>query len=156
MVFFEGVPVVLPTISGTLKVEKMDICLKLEKVDETTRPTIARGKRAKAVVFHGRKTHTAGGLTKSDMYINKRGKKKLTLLHLAAFQGNTRHIEMAKWLLANGANAGARDFEGKTALDVASERGNTEIAEVIRAGLTGGRGRPLIDGGVGVSEALDF
>ena len=88
--------------------------------------------------------------------INKRGKKKLTLLHLVAFQGNTRHIEMAKWLLANGANAGARDFEGKTALDVASERGNTEIAEVIRAGLTGGRGRPLMDGGVGVSEALDF
>ena len=88
--------------------------------------------------------------------INKRGKKKLTLLHLAAFQGNTRHIEMAKWLLANGANAGAQDFEGKTALDVASERGNTEIAEVIRAGLTGGRGRPLIDGGVGVSEVLDF
>ena len=88
--------------------------------------------------------------------INKRGKKKLTLLHLAAFQGNTRHIEMAKWLLANGANAGARDFEGKTPLDVASERGNTEIAEVIRAGRTGGRGRPLIDGGVGVSEVLDF
>ena len=88
--------------------------------------------------------------------INKRGKKKLTLLHLAAFQGNTRHIEMAKWLLANGANAGARDFEGKTALDVASERGNTEIAEVIRAGRTGGSGRPLIDGGVGVSEVLDF
>ena len=88
--------------------------------------------------------------------INKRGKKKLTLLHLAAFQGNTRHIEMAKWLLANGANAEARDFEGKTALDVASERGNTEIAEVIRAGRTGGSGRPLIDGGVGVSEALDF
>ena len=88
--------------------------------------------------------------------INKRGKKKLTLLHLAAFQGNTRHIEMAKWLLANGANAGARDFEGKTALDVASERGNTEIAEVIRAGRTGGSGRPLIDGGVGVSEVLGF
>jgi len=88
--------------------------------------------------------------------INKRGKKKLTLLHLAAFQGNTRHIEMAKWLLANGANAGARDFEGKTPLDVASERGNTEIAEVIRAGRTGGSGRPLIDGGVGVSEVLDF
>lgn len=88
--------------------------------------------------------------------INKHGQKKLTLLHLAAFQGNTRHIEMAKWLLANGANAGARDFEGKTPLDVASERGNTEIAEVIRAGRKGGSGRPLIDGGVGVSEVLDF
>ncbi len=45
--------------------------------------------------------------------INKRGKKKVTPLHLAAFQGNTRHIAMAKWLLANGANAGARDHEGK-------------------------------------------
>ena len=88
--------------------------------------------------------------------INLRDKKKVTPLHLAAFQGNTRHIAMAKWLLANGANAGARDFEGKTPLDVASERGNTEIADVIRAGRTGGGGRQLIDGGVGVSEVLDF
>ncbi len=108
-----------------------------------------------AAVFEGDlpkvKQLVAGGVD-----INKHGKKKLTLLHLAAFQGNTRHIEMAKWLLANGANAGARDFEGKTPLDVASERGNTEIAEVIRAGRTGGSGRPLIDGGVGVSEVLDF
>lgn len=88
--------------------------------------------------------------------INKRDKKKVTPLHVAAFQGNTRHIAMAKWLLANGANAGARDFEGKTPLDKASERGNTEIADVIRAGRTGGGGRQLIDGGVGVSEVLDF
>jgi ankyrin repeat protein len=88
--------------------------------------------------------------------INKRDKKKVTPLHLAAFQGNTRHIAMAKWLLANGANAGARDFEGKTPLDVASERGYTEIADVIRAGRTGGGDRQLIDGGVGVSEVLDF
>ncbi len=88
--------------------------------------------------------------------INKRDKKKVPPLHLAAFQGNTRHIAMAKWLLANGANAGARDFEGKTPLDVASERGYTEIADVIRAGRTGGGDRQLIDGGVGVSEVLDF
>ncbi|SVD10770.1 uncharacterized protein METZ01_LOCUS363624 [marine metagenome] len=88
--------------------------------------------------------------------INERDKKKVTPLHLAAFQGNTRHIAMAKWLLANGANTGARDYEGKTPLDVASERGNTEIANVIRAGSTGGGSRQLIDGGVGVSEVLDF
>ena len=88
--------------------------------------------------------------------INKRNKKKVTPLHVAAYQGNTRHIVMAKWLLANGANAGARDFEGKTPLDKASERGNTEIADVIRAGGTGGGGRQLIDGGVGVSGVLDF
>ena len=47
--------------------------------------------------------------------INKRNKKKVTPLHVAAYQGNTRHIVMAKWLLANGANAGARDFEGENA-----------------------------------------
>jgi hypothetical protein len=63
---------------------------------------------------------------------------------------------MAKWLLANGANTRARDHEGKTPLDVASERGHTEIADVIRAGRKGGGGRQLIDGGVGVSEVLNF
>ena len=105
-----------------------------------------------AAVFEGDlpkvKQLVAGGVD-----INKRNKKKVTPLHVAAYQGNTRHIVMAKWLLANGANAGARDFEGKTPLDKASERGNTEIADVIRAG---GTGRQLIDGGVGVSEVLGF
>jgi ankyrin repeat protein len=108
-----------------------------------------------AAVFEGDlpkvKQLVAGGVD-----INKRNKKKVTPLHVAAYQGNTRHIVMAKWLLANGANAGARDFEGKTPLDKASERGNTEIADVIRAGRTGGGGRQLIDGGVGVSGVLDF
>ncbi|MDP6083032.1 MAG: ankyrin repeat domain-containing protein [Verrucomicrobiota bacterium] len=88
--------------------------------------------------------------------INKRGKKKVTPLHLAASQGNKRHIALAKWLLANGADMSARDYEGKTPLEVANARGNTEIADVIRGGRTGGGGRQLIDGGVGVSEVLDF
>ena len=88
--------------------------------------------------------------------INLRDKKKVTPLHLAAFQGNKHHIAMTKWLLANGANVKARDHEGKTPLDVANERGNTEIADVIRGGRTGGGGRQLIDGGVGISEVLDF
>ena len=115
----------------------------------------ARRSDIHAAVFGGDlpkvKQLVAGGVD-----INKRNKKKVTPLHVAAYQGNTRHIAMAKWLLANGANAGARDFEGKTPLDKASERGNTEIADVIRAGRTGGGGRQLIDGGVGVSEVLDF
>ena len=108
-----------------------------------------------AAVFAGDlpkvKQLVAGGVD-----INKRDKKKVTPLHLAAFQGNKHHIAMTKWLLANGANVKARDHEGKTPLDKASERGNTEIADVIRAGRTGGGGRQLIDGGVGVSEVLDF
>tara|TARA_B000000460_G_C21330200_1_gene312463 strand:+ start:90 stop:503 length:414 start_codon:yes stop_codon:yes gene_type:complete len=108
-----------------------------------------------AAVFAGDlpkvKQLVAGGVD-----INKRDKKKVTPLHLAAFQGNKHHIAMTKWLLANGANVKARDHEGKTPLDVANERGNTEIADVIRGGRTGGGGRQLIDGGVGVSEVLDF
>ena len=57
--------------------------------------------------------------------INKRGKKKVTPLHLAASQGNKRHIALAKWLLANGADTSARDYEGKTPLEIANARGNT-------------------------------
>ncbi len=88
--------------------------------------------------------------------INKRGKGEATPLHLAASQGNKRHIALAKWLLANGADTSARDYKGKTPLEVANARGNTEIADVIRGGRTGGGGRQLIDGGVGFSEVLDF
>ena len=79
-----------------------------------------------------------------------------TALHIAAYQGNRRHIALAKWMLANGADTGARDFEGKTPLQVANDRGNTKIAELIQGGRTGGGGRQLIDGGVGVSEVLGF
>merc|ERR1712196_53960 len=35
---------------------------------------IAKNKRAKATVFHGHKTKTVGGLTKSDLFKNKRGR----------------------------------------------------------------------------------
>merc|ERR1719486_260338 len=35
---------------------------------------IAKGKRAKSVVFRGTKAKTASGLTKSDLVVNKRGK----------------------------------------------------------------------------------
>merc|ERR1712070_1358002 len=35
---------------------------------------IAKNKRAKVTVFHGHKTKTVGGLTKSDLFKNKRGK----------------------------------------------------------------------------------
>ena len=101
-------------------------------------------------------------LVASGVDINQRGEKKVTPLHMAAYQGKRGHIEMAKWLLANGADVTARDYDGKTPLEIASDRGNTEIAEIIQAGKTdsprrtGGGGRRLIDWGVGVSEVLDF
>ena len=69
--------------------------------------------------------------------INKRGKKKVTALHIAAYQGNNRHIALAKWMLANGADTGARDFEGKTPLQVANDRGNTKSPSSFRADAPG-------------------
>ena len=35
---------------------------------------VAKNKRAKVTVFHGHKTKTTGGLTKADLFKNKRGK----------------------------------------------------------------------------------
>jgi uncharacterized protein len=42
------------------------------------------------------------------------------------------HLQMAEWLLARGANPNARNFEGKTALRVALDRGHTELAGLLR------------------------
>jgi uncharacterized protein len=53
-----------------------------------------------------------------------------TALHGAALFGQP---EMARWLLAHGAEAGARDYEGKTPLRVAEERDQAEVAAILRA-----------------------
>ena len=95
-------------------------------------------------------------LVASGVDINKRGNKRVTPLHLVASQGNNSHIALAKWMLANGADTSARDYQGKTPVQVANDRGNTKIAEVLQGGGSGGGGRQLIEGGVGVSEVLDF
>lgn len=50
-------------------------------------------------------------------------------LHGAALFGQT---DMARWLLAHDANPYSTDYDGKTALDRAEERGETEIAALIR------------------------
>jgi ankyrin repeat protein len=55
-----------------------------------------------------------------------------TPLHAAAAFGQTG---MASWLLANGADRRALDYAGKTALEVAEQRGHEETARVLRAGL---------------------
>jgi ankyrin repeat protein len=44
------------------------------------------------------------------------------------------HYEMVKWLLENGAqDVNATDFQGKTPLTIAEEKGLTQIAELLRA-----------------------
>jgi ankyrin repeat protein len=52
-----------------------------------------------------------------------------TPLHRAAFAG---HKEMVELLIARGADANIRDYRGRTALDLAEQRGHTEIAELLR------------------------
>jgi len=103
-------------------------------------------------------------LVANGLDINHQDKKNVTGLHLTAHYGQTSHIRVAKWMLANGADPFLKDYKGKTPLEVAESRGNKEIAKIIKeaAGNSGaGRnqpngGRKLIDGGTGVSEVINF
>ena len=71
--------------------------------------------------------------------INLRDKKKVTPLHLAAFQGNKHHIAMTKWLLANGANVNLTIAFGDTPLDWAVRNKKEDVAAILRnhGGKTG-------------------
>ncbi|MCH7911223.1 MAG: ankyrin repeat domain-containing protein, partial [Candidatus Hydrogenedentes bacterium] len=50
-------------------------------------------------------------------------------LHFAASRG---HVDVVEALLGAGADAEARDGNGRTALDVASYSGNNEVAALLR------------------------
>merc|ERR1712178_63087 len=58
---------------------------------------IAKGKFAKSVVFRGTKAKTVGGLTKSDLVVNKRGKivSKKTAAH-----GKKQYANIKGWTVA--------------------------------------------------------
>jgi ankyrin repeat protein len=57
------------------------------------------------------------------------GDGKITALHGAA---TFNKPEMAGWLLKKGARRDAKDFNGKTALQVAEEKGHEEVAAILR------------------------
>jgi len=80
-----------------------------------------------------------------------------TPLQQAAMKGDLPIVEA---LVQGGANVGEPGPQGKTALDVARERGQTAVVEYLQANLTAqpespSGGRRLIDGGLGVSDAMD-
>jgi ankyrin repeat protein len=52
-----------------------------------------------------------------------------TALHGAAWFGR---LDFARWLLRQGADVQAKDYGGKTPLAVAEERGQAELAELLR------------------------
>ncbi|MEM7128040.1 MAG: GNAT family N-acetyltransferase [Chloroflexota bacterium] len=54
-------------------------------------------------------------------------------LHAAVKFG---HIEMTRWLLNHGAKANVKDFQGRTPIQVANEKGLSEIAELINNVIT--------------------
>lgn len=57
-----------------------------------------------------------------------------TFLHQAAFWN---HDSAITWLLIHGANALAKDKDGKTPLDVARERGNDRAYDMLRVATLG-------------------
>jgi ankyrin repeat protein len=57
------------------------------------------------------------------------GRNGNTALHAAALFG---HTDLAGWLLAHGADANARDYEGKTPLERAQQAGHASVADLLR------------------------
>ena len=87
---------------------------------------------------------------KSDL--NKMNLSGWTPLHLAAMKGD---LAICKALSEAGADVNRKSKNGKTPLDVAREKGQAQIVSFLQGGNEGKPGRPLIDGGVGVSGVLD-
>jgi ankyrin repeat protein len=65
------------------------------------------------------------------------------------------HLEAAMLLLKSGADIALRDSNGKTPVDLARQGGHAELAKALMEGPQSG-GRQLIDGGLGVSGAMDI
>ena len=66
------------------------------------------------------------------MDVNQRYANDATALMWAAAYG---HVETVKLLLARGADAGATDNRGKTALSVATEEQQAAVAELLRGAV---------------------
>lgn len=92
--------------------------------------------------------------------LNTKDQSGWTALHLAATKGD---LPMVRLLTEAGADTGRTGPGDKTPLDVARAKGRTSVVQYLETKLNTAtektvppkRGRGLIDGGLGVSEALD-
>jgi hypothetical protein len=86
--------------------------------------------------------------------LNAKNATGWTPLHIAATNGN---LAVVQALTAGGADPARTTPQGKTPLDLAREKGQTAIVQHFeaKAGAGKGGGRRLIDGGLGVSDAMD-
>ena len=87
----------------------------------------ARGAHGIPVVFHA----ALGGQTEVAelLLANGGGEGLKDALHGAVAKG---HIEMARWLIAHGAEVNALDWRQKTPLAAAEENGDTAMADLLR------------------------
>jgi hypothetical protein len=84
--------------------------------------------------------------------LNKADQSGWSPLHLAAMKGD---LPIVQALATAGADLKRKGKGGKTPLDVAREKGQTAVVQFLQQPRKKGGGRGLIDGGLGVSEALD-
>jgi len=84
--------------------------------------------------------------------LNEKNSSGWTALHLAAMNGN---VPIVQALIAGGADDSVTGPDGKTPLEVALQKRQTGVVEYLQSRKEN-PGRQLIDGGTGVSEALDL
>lgn len=94
------------------------------------------------------KQHIAAGTN-----LNAKDAEGQTALHLAALKGDAAIVQA---LVAGGADLSLKNSKGQTAQDIARRAGNHEIVALLTPQPAAQpRGRGLIDGGLGVSEAME-
>lgn len=94
--------------------------------------------------------------------LDARDRNGWAAMHIAARRGDTKIVEL---LGAAGADPGRQGPNGQTPMEVARAAGRTAVVQLLQAKLkpvggttaTGGakQGRGLVDGGLGVSGAMD-
>lgn len=94
------------------------------------------------------KQHIAAGTN-----LNAKNSEGQTALHLAAQKGDA---DIVQALVEGGADLNVKNSKGQTAQDIARRSGNAEIVALLTPQPAAQpRGRGLIDGGLGVSEAME-
>jgi ankyrin repeat protein len=87
----------------------------------------ARGAHGITLMFH---TALSGDTALADWLLSRGSNEGIShALHAAVGSG---HLEMVRWLLAHGADTTVKNFQDKTPLQAAAERGYSEIAEALR------------------------
>lgn len=92
-------------------------------------PVLAKGTNMEDLIWSGKNELAIQAMQKEPALINMKV-DGYTPLHLASMVGNK---VVAKFLLENGADVNARDFEGYSPLVRAKANGNDEIAKMLQA-----------------------